>query len=146
MAMENRLFSLGLLKPDCVAHGLTARILRLVLAKGLKIVAVRTVRMTDQDVRVFYDKIHDEDFFPGLSAFLQSGVSIAYIVYGEDAMGVLNELVGATDPKDAAPNTIRSMGEDIRHNLAHSSENRYDFLREAGVIWSNKELEEMGAK
>ena len=146
MCHNDRYFSLGLLKPDCTARNLLIAALQMVKSTGLNLIALKPIKMTAEDVKNFYNKIHDEEFFDEMSLFLQSGVCIAYIVTGDDAIGVLNKLVGATDPKDAETGTIRKMGEDIRHNLAHSSRNREDFLREASVIWSDEELEKIGVK
>ena len=146
MCFNERYFSLGLLKPDCAERNLIITALQMVKSTGLCLIALKPTKMTAEDVKVFYNKIHHEEFFEEMSLFLQSGASIAFIVNGDDAIGVLNKLVGATDPKDAETGTIRRMGENIRHNLAHSSRDRDDFLREASVIWSDEELEKIGVK
>mgnify|MGYP001562269068 CR=1 FL=1 len=146
MQYDDRYFSLGLLKPDCTERDLLDTALQMVRAAGLEIVALKPIKMTAEDVVAFYPQVLKEEFFDEMSLFLQSGISIAYIVKGEDAIGILDELVGETDPADAEPGTIRSMGESIRRNLAHSSDGQESFLREASVIWSDDELERIGVK
>jgi len=138
-------FSLGLLKPDCAERNLTEPILQMVRDIGLELVLVRTLHLTDADIKKFYQKIVHEDYFDEMSVFLRSGSVTAYVVKGQDAITRLNKLVGFNVPSLAEAGTIRSLGYDIRHNLAHSSENREDFLREASVIFSEAELIEIGA-
>lgn len=136
--------SLGLLKPDCIQRGLTDTILEMVRRTGLKIVAIKTLTLTKENIEIFYANCRNEDFFDGLSEFMQSGQVIAYIVQGENARAVLTELVGFGEPSWSKVGTVRSMGKDIRHNLAHSSRNKDDFLREVSVIFTKEELRGIG--
>lgn len=138
-------YSLLLLKPDCAKRGLTETILKMVLSTGLEIVAVKTLILKVSDVEIFYKNCRKEDFFTGMSLFLQSGPVTVYVVKGENAINVLNKLVGFNEPAKADPGTIRRMGIDISHNLAHSSASRSDFFREASVVFSKDELKAMGA-
>jgi len=139
-------FSLGLLKPDCIQRGLVVTVLEMVRRAGLKIVAIKKLTLTKEDVEIFYANCRNEDFFEGLLEFMQSGPVIGFIVEGENARDVLTELVGFNEPSLAKVGTIRSMGIDIRHNLAHSSRNKEDFLREANVIFTKDELREIGVE
>ncbi|MDP3052334.1 MAG: nucleoside-diphosphate kinase [bacterium] len=133
MKMEG--YSLGLLKPDCIQRGLTETILEMVRATGLEIVATRTLTLTKENVEIFYKGYREDDYFDSLLQFMQSGPVIGFIVKGENAIEVLNELVGFTEPSKAKPGTIRAMGIDVCYNLAHSSHSKLDFLREAKVIF-----------
>ena len=144
MFIENDSFSLGLLKPDCTLRHLTKTIMEMILETGLEIVATKTLFLSASDVEAFYVSCITENFFAEMSLFLQSGPTIAYLVRGNEAITRLNKLVGSTDPVDALPGTIRRMGTDIRHNLAHSSQDSLNFLREATIIFNRDELETVG--
>lgn len=137
-------YSLGLLKPDCIQRGLAGTILEMVRTTGLKIVAIKTLILTKENIEIFYKDYRDDDDFDSLLQFMQSGPITGFIVKGENAIGVLNELVGFTEPSKAKPGTIRSMGIDICHNLAHSSHIRFEFLREAKVIFDEQKLKDIG--
>lgn len=137
-------YSLGLLKPDCIQRGLTETILEMVRTTGLKIAAIKTLTLTKEDVEIFYKDYRDDDYFDSLLQFMQSGPITGFIVKGENAIEVLNELVGFIEPSKAKPGTIRAMGIDVCHNLAHSSHSRLDFLREAKVIFGEQKLKDIG--
>lgn len=139
-------YSLGLLKPDCMQRGLTETILEMIRKTGLKIVIIKTVTLTERDVKIFYKNYRGDDYFDNLLQFMQSGPVIGLIVEGDDAIEVLNELVGFTVPSRANPGTIRAMGIDICHNLVHSSHCRIDFIREAKVIFGEQKLKDSGIK
>ena len=145
MSKTIKSFSLGLLKPDCQSRRLIDKILHMIVDAGLEIVAIKTVRLNSTQIKAFYSQCIGEDYFEEMSSFLQSGYVTAYIVRAEDAISRLNSLVGKTDPKFARPGTIRALGIDIRHNLAHSSESHKEFLKEARIIFSDKELLSIGA-
>ncbi len=137
-------YSLGLLKPDCGRRGLTGTVLEMVRTTGLKIGAIRTLTLTKEDVEIFYKNYRGDDYFDDLLQFMQSGPVTGFIVKGENAIEVLDELVGSTEPSEAKPGTIRAMGTNICCNLAHSSRSRIDFLREAKVIFGEKKLKDIG--
>lgn len=139
-------YSLLLLKPDCIQRGLAEIILAKVRAAGLEIVATKTLKLTKKDVEIFYKDVRNDGYFDGLSQFMQSGPVTGFIVKGENAIAILNELVGFTEPSKAKAGTIRSMGIDIRRNLAHSSNSKLAFLREARVIFDEQELKNIGIK
>lgn len=145
MQNENRSFSLGLLKPDCEERGLVEKILVMISDAGLEIVAIKRLLLTTNQIDIFYKRCKNDDYFDAMSSFLRSGYVTAYIVHGDDAIGRLNKLVGFNEPSKALQGTIRSLGIDIRRNLAHSSENREDFLNEATIIFGVEELEQIGA-
>jgi len=137
-------YSLGLLKPDCIQRGLVETILAIVKATELEIVAIKTLTLTKKDVEIFYEDSRNDDYFDDHSQFMQSGSVTAFIVKGENAIEILNELVGSTEPSKAKAGTIRSVGIDICRNLVHSSDSRLAFLREARVIFDEQELKDIG--
>lgn len=130
--------SLGLLKPDCLARGLDEWALEKVQHHGLEITLTKRLLFTPELVDAFYPQCRLRDYYAGLCAHLCSGPSLVYVVRGEDAINSLNALIGFNEPAFASPGTIRSRGENIRCNLAHSSENFDQFFREAVVIFSKE--------
>lgn len=132
--------SLGLLKPDCLERGLDRWALKKVQDYELEIVLTKRLTFTPELVDAFYPQCRLRDYYGGLCTHLCSGPSLVYIVRGEDAIDRLSALVGFNEPAFAAPGTIRSQGESIRRNLAHSSENFDQFFREAVVIFTKEEV------
>src|ERR671935_2037063 len=104
MAEETTLL---IIKPDAVRRGLVGEILRRVEAKGLRIAEMRTMRINEGLAEEHYDEHRDKPFFQELVEFITSGDVVVARVAGEEAIAVLRALMGATDPKEAAPGTIR---------------------------------------
>ncbi len=118
--MERTLF---LVKPDAVERGLVARILARPEEKGLRIVALRMLRLSPDQARGFYAVHEGKPFLDGLVEYMSSGPICAAVLEGDDAIQRLRDLVGSTDPKEAAPGTIRAeYGLDVRHNAVHASD------------------------
>lgn len=132
--------SLGLLKPDCLARGLDKWALERIRCQRLEIVLTKQLTFSPELVDAFYPQCRHRDYYDGLCEHLCSGPSLVYIVRGEDAINRLSALVGFNEPAFSAPGTIRSRGENIRRNLAHSSENFDQFFREAVVIFSKEDV------
>ena len=132
----NSRFAILLLKPDCIQRKLVDTAISMVLRQtNLCIVRSSVVFFNQEQVNLFYRQCIDLDFFRGLSEHLKSGKSIAYLMYGENAIVKLDRIVGSTDPRESAPNTVRSLGENIRRNLAHSTATIEDFKRELKVCF-----------
>lgn len=136
-------YSLGILKPDCLERDLVDHVFGMIKNVGLEVVVCKKLHLAVEDIYKFYYEYKYENFFDGLIQSLTCGNVIAYIVRGENAIDRLNTLVGRTDPAKATPNTIRELGESIRKNLVHSSEDKESFLREASLIFSDQELNEI---
>jgi nucleoside-diphosphate kinase len=112
-----------MIKPDAVARNKIGEILGRVEAAGLTIGRLRMVHLTAAQAREFY-KVHEgKPFLDGLCAFMSSGPIVALVVEGDGAIEKLAAIVGATDPKKAAPGTIRAdIGLDIEKNSVHRSD------------------------
>jgi len=136
-------YSLGLLKPGYLKRNLENWVMDKVLNFGLKVVMTKRLTFTPGLVDVFYPQCVGRDYYDGLCEHLCSGPSFVYIVRASDAINRLNVLTGFNDPALAAEGTIRSAGENIRCNLAHSSENFDQFFREAVVTFSKEEVIEL---
>lgn len=130
-----------LVKPDGVQRGLVGEILRRFEAKGLKVVAGKLVRVSEERARTYYAEHEGKPFFPGLVAYVTSGPGFAMVLEGEGAVGVARRLIGATDPREAGPGTIRGdLGMDISRNLVHGADSPRSAEREIGLFFSSDEL------
>lgn len=115
--------TLLLVKPDGVRRGLVGEIITRIENKKLKLAGLQMVHMDEQLARRHYHAHAGQPFFPGLLEFITSGPIVAVAVQGEGAVEVVRKLMGATDPKVAAPGTIRGdFGLEVTENLVHGSD------------------------
>ena len=98
----------SIVKPDAVAAGHTGAILLALEAAGFRIVAMRMVRMTRAEAEGFYAVHRERPFFSSLTDFMSSGPAVVLALEREDAIRELRRLMGATNPADAVPGTIRA--------------------------------------
>ena len=105
MALER---TLSIVKPDAVAKNAIGAIYARFEQAGLKIVAARMKHLSKQEAEGFYAVHRERPFFPALVNFMASGPVMIQVLEGEDAVARNRELMGATNPKDAAPGTIRA--------------------------------------
>jgi len=134
--------TLGIIKPDAVSRNLTGKILAQVEASGLQVEALRLVQLDQERARGFYDVHRHRPFFDSLVAFMTSGPCVVMVLKGDDAISRWRTLMGATNPKDAAPNTIRALyATDVEQNAVHGSDApetaavEIDFFRAALSRW-----------
>ncbi|MBE3582652.1 MAG: nucleoside-diphosphate kinase [Limnochordaceae bacterium] len=119
--MEER--TLIIVKPEGVARGLTGEILSRFERKGLKLVALKLGRVTPEQARVHYGHHADKPFFPDLIAAITAGPVVFAVFEGENAIRLGRLLIGATNPLEALPGTIRGdLALDSLHNLVHASD------------------------
>jgi len=115
--------TLSIIKPDAVAKNVIGQILSRFEAAGLKIVAARMMRLSRQEAEAFYAVHRERPFFKDLVEFMISGPVMVQVLEGEDAIARNRELMGATDPKKAAPGTIRAdFADSIDANAVHGSD------------------------
>src|SRR4051812_31303410 len=120
MAIE-RTFSI--LKPDVTERNLTGAVNALIEGAGLRIVAQRRIRMTRDQAETFYDIHRKRPFFGELAAFMTSGPVVVQVLEGENAVARHREIMGATNPADAAPGTIRKeFARSVGENSVHGSD------------------------
>jgi nucleoside-diphosphate kinase len=115
--------TLVLVKPDGVRRGLVGEVINRIERKNLTVAALQMLRMDEDLARRHYSAHVDKPFFPGLLEFITSGPVVAIAVQGDEAVVVVRNLMGATDPKKAAPGTIRGdFGLVVTENLVHGSD------------------------
>jgi nucleoside-diphosphate kinase len=138
MAIE-RTFSI--IKPDAVAKNVIGEIYSRFEKNGLKIVAAKMVHLTQEQAEGFYAEHKERGFFKDLVAFMISGPVIMQVLEGEDAVLKNRELMGATNPKEAAPGTIRAdFANSIDENAVHGSDALETAKREIAFFFSDNEL------
>jgi len=120
MSVE-RTFSI--IKPDAVAAGQTGEILAMILQAGFKILGLRMQRLTEAQAQAFYAVHRERPFFGGLVKFMTEGPIIVMALEREDAIRKLREVMGATNPANAAEGTVRKrFAANIERNCIHGSD------------------------
>ena len=113
----------SMIKPDAVAAGKAGEILAMIEQAGFRIVNLRMIRMTEEQARGFYAVHREKPFFAGLVKFITEGPVIALALEREDAIRKLREVMGATNPANAAEGTIRKrFAANIERNCIHGSD------------------------
>ena len=115
--------TLSIIKPDAVGKNLIGKINAKIEGTGLKIVAMKMVQLTRNEAEGFYGVHKDRPFFKDLVEFMISGPVVVQVLEGENAVGKNRDIMGATNPNDAAPGTIRKeFASSIEANCVHGSD------------------------
>jgi nucleoside-diphosphate kinase len=113
----------SIIKPDAVKRNLQGQILTDIQAAGLKVVALKMIRMTRAQAEGFYAVHKERPFFASLTEYMSSGPVVCSILEGENAIARYRELMGATNPVNAAPGTLRQKyAENLEANAVHGSD------------------------
>lgn len=135
--------TLVLLKPDSVQRGLVGELTSRLERRGLKFVAMKLMWVSDELARRHYAEHVGKPFFDGLIRFITSSPIIAMVAEGENAIALVRDIMGATDPRDAAPGTIRGdLAVSVGTNLIHGSDSEASARREIGLFFSPSEIVE----
>ena len=138
MALER---TLSIVKPDGVEKNLIGEVYRRFEQAGLRIVAARMMHLTRAQAEGFYAVHRDRPFFGDLCAYMTSGPVVVQVLEGEDAVSRHREIMGATDPKKAAPGTIRAdLAKSIEENVVHGSDSAENAAREIAYFFAETEL------
>ncbi len=138
MAIER---TLSIIKPDATARNLTGRINARLEEAGLRIVAQRRIRMTRAQAEQFYAVHAQRPFFNDLCAFMSSGPVVVQVLEGENAVARNREIMGATNPAQAAPGTIRrDFAESIERNSVHGSDSADTARSEIAFFFSGLDI------
>ena len=133
--------TLVLLKPDAVQRGLTGELVSRFERRGLKIVGMKLMRVSEALADRHYEAHIAKPFFPGLKQFITSSPVVAMVLAGKNAVDLVRQTMGATDPLKAAPGTIRGdLGIDIGRNLVHGSDSPEAAQREVDLFFKGEEL------
>lgn len=138
MAVER---TLSIVKPDGVARSLIGEVYRRFESAGLCIVAARMLRLTQQQAELFYQVHREQPFYRDLVRYMCSGPVMAQVLEGEASIAKNRDIMGATDPKKAAPGTIRAdLAHSIEANVVHGSDGPETAAREIAFFFSATEL------
>jgi nucleoside-diphosphate kinase len=133
--------SLVLIKPDAIQRGLAGEIISRLEKKGLKIVAMKMLHMNKDLAQRHYAIHKGKAFFNDLVEFITSGPLIAIVFQGKNAVQLIRQLMGETDPAKASSGTIRGdFGIDIGHNLIHGSDSLENGSKEITLFFSADEI------
>ena len=133
--------TLAIVKPDAVRRSLTGDILKRIESAELKVVALRKIQLSRADAERFYEVHKAKPFFTGLCDYMTSGPVVVAVLQGEGAITKWRNLMGATDPKKAAPGTIRKdFGLDVEQNSTHGSDAPETAAQEISFFFPTREL------
>jgi nucleoside-diphosphate kinase len=133
--------TLSIIKPDGVARNLVGEIIRRFEAAGLKVAAIRRLRLTEAEAAAFSGVHRERPFFKDLITFMSSGPVVALVLEGPDAIAKNRELMGATNPAEAAPGTIRAdFADSIDANTVHGSDSADTARQEIAFFFSGREI------
>ena len=138
MAVER---TLSIIKPDAVGKNLIGKIYSRFESNGLHIVAAKMLRLSDAVAGGFYAEHKSRPFFPALIEFMTSGPVVVQVLEGEGAIAKNRELMGATNPAEAAAGTIRAdFASSIDANAVHGSDSPASAAREIAYFFASSEL------
>ncbi len=138
MAIER---TYAMVKPDGVQRGLVGELVRRIEAKGFRIVGLKLMQIPRSTAERHYGEHAGKPFFDGLVSFITSGPVVAMVLEGENVIAEWRKMMGATNPKDATPGTIRGdLATTIDHNVAHGSDAPATAEREIGIFFEAGEL------
>lgn len=138
MAVER---TLAIIKPDAVARGLSGDILKRIEGAGLKVRAMRLMRLTRAQAEFFYEVHKARPFYSSLCEYMSSGPVMVAALEAEGAIARWRELMGATDPAKAAGGTIRrDFGQNVEQNAVHGSDAPETAAREVAFFFSSLDI------
>ena len=138
MAVER---TLSIIKPDAVAKNVIGEIISRFEKAGLRVVAAKMLQLSKEQAQGFYAEHEGRPFFNDLVAFMTSGPVVVQVLEGENAVGLNRDLMGATNPKEAAPGTIRAdFADAIDANAVHGSDSATSAAREVAYFFQNNEI------
>ena len=133
--------TLSIIKPDGVKKGLIGEVLKRFEKAGLKIAAMKMIHMSKKEAEGFYAVHRGKPFYNSLTDFMSSGSCVVLILEGEKAISRNRELMGATNPKDAAPGTIRKeFAANVEQNIVHGSDAPETAAYEIGYFFNALEI------
>jgi len=133
--------TLSIIKPDAVAKNVVGQILSRFEAAGLRIAATKKIQLSQADAEAFYAVHAERPFFKDLVEFMISGPVVVTVLEGENAMAKNRELMGATNPAEAEPGTIRAdFAESIDANAVHGSDSLENAEIEINFFFAQREI------
>lgn len=133
--------TLAIIKPDAVSRNLIGAILAHLEGAGFRVLALRMELLTRPAAEAFYAVHRERSFFESLVRFMTSGPCVPMVLERDGAVLALRETIGATDPAEAAPGTVRALfAENKERNAIHASDSEANALREVAFFFPEREL------
>jgi nucleoside-diphosphate kinase len=133
--------SLTIIKPECVANRHIGEIIQRIEKADFKIVAMKMLRLQPRDAEEFYLIHKDRPFYRELVQYMSSSKVVVMVLEKENCIEAFRQFIGATNPKDAQPGTIRrDFGTDIQNNCVHASDSPENAQKEIAFFFSIKEI------
>jgi len=130
-----------MIKPDGVQRGLIGKVVSRLEERGMKIVAMKLMRITRELAEKHYKEHKGQDFYKPLLEFITSSPVVAMVVEGREAVKQVRKLVGETDPMKAKPGTVRfDFAQEIRMNIVHASDRKESARREIKIYFDDDEI------
>ena len=131
----------SIIKPDATRRNITGKVISKLEEGGLRVVASKRIRMSEEQAKSFYAVHEDRPFYGDLVSFMTSGPVVVQVLEGEDAVARNREIMGATNPADADPGTIRKeFAESIEANSVHGSDAEDTAREEIAFFFEEEEI------
>lgn len=135
--------TLSIVKPDGVAKNLIGEVIARFEKEGLRVVGLKMLRMTKAQAQGFYAVHREKPFFDSLTDFMSSGPAVVMVLEGEEAIARTRRVMGATNPKDAEPGTIRrQFADNVEQNIVHGSDSLENAKTEIAYFFNALEIQE----
>jgi nucleoside-diphosphate kinase len=133
--------TLAIVKPDAVANSRAGKVLGHLEERGFRIRAIRMLHMTEAQAQEFYAVHRERPFYGSLVKFMTSGPAIPVVLQRDNAVAALRDAIGATDPKEAAPGTVRALyAESKERNAIHASDSLENAVREIAFFFPTSDV------
>jgi len=139
------MLTLAIIKPDAVAAGSAGKILALLEGQGFKLRAARFTRLSQAEAEAFYAVHRERPFYRSLVTFMTSGPCLPLALERDNAVSHLRDVIGATDPAEAKPGTVRKLyAQSKERNAIHASDSSENAVREVAFFFAERELITLG--
>ena len=136
--------TLAIIKPDAVGRNLAGNILARLQKEGFVVLGLKMIRLSQDDAKRFYAVHRERPFFDSLTAYMASGPIMPLLLQRHEAITTLRDVMGATDPSQAAPGTLRQeFGVDVEKNSIHGSDSPESAAQEIPFFFSQMECHEV---
>ncbi len=133
--------TLGIIKPDAVGNGFTGKIIDKIISAGFQIKAARLMHLSREQAEGFYEVHKERPFYHDLVDFMTSGPCMPMVLEKENAVAEFRQLIGATNPAEAADGTIRKdFAESVQNNAVHGSDSDENAEKEIAFFFSSNEI------
>lgn len=137
--MSNR--TLAIIKPDAIQNRLTGKIIGHILDSGFDIIAMKKIHLSVAEAKEFYEIHKEKPFYSNLVSFMTSGPCVVLTLQKEEAVEAWRNSIGATDPSEASPGTIRNLyADNVQNNAVHGSDSDENAIKEIAFFFSTNEI------